>query len=90
MGRHVSNVEYDVITVLQNKLEGHDVLNVYMKDCEAEGNQECRQLFEQIQRDDERHSIQLREQLKRLLGVGGAGVQAQTGATGTWTGQSQP
>ncbi|MFL5732880.1 MAG: hypothetical protein ACJ78Q_06730 [Chloroflexia bacterium] len=87
MAHDVSNVEYDLITVLQSKLEAYAAYDKYIKDCQQEGNDQCRQLFEQIRQDDENHTHQLRQQLQSLLG--GAGTQAQTGATGTWSGSSR-
>ena len=59
----VSNVAYDVMAVLQNKLEGISAMEVYKEDAEEEGDQELRDLFEQIQQRD----IQDVEKLKKML-----------------------
>jgi bacterioferritin (cytochrome b1) len=66
----VRNLEYDVMTVLQSKLEAAAVYDRYVQDAEQEKDQECRRLFEEIKKDDERHAERLRTQLKRLLGGG--------------------
>jgi bacterioferritin (cytochrome b1) len=66
----VRNLEYDVMTVLQSKLEAAAVYDQYVQDAEQEKDQEWRRLFEEIKKDDERHAERLRTQLKRLLGGG--------------------
>lgn len=63
----VPNVEYDVMTVLQSKLEATAVYDKYIQDCEQAGERECRELIEEIKRDDTRHADRLRTQLKRLI-----------------------
>jgi bacterioferritin (cytochrome b1) len=64
----VRNVEYDVLTVLQSKLEGVAVYDQYIKDCQQANDPDCRQLFEEIKRADEQYAERLRVQLKRLMG----------------------
>ncbi|HEV8633089.1 MAG TPA: hypothetical protein VG370_02440 [Chloroflexota bacterium] len=64
----VRDLEYDVLTVLQSKLEAVAVYAQYIQDAEQEKDQECRRLFEEIQKDDERHAERLRAQLTRLVG----------------------
>jgi bacterioferritin (cytochrome b1) len=76
---HLNNVEYDIITVLQSKLEAHEAYTKYIKDCQQAGNEECRTLFERISQDDQRHADELRTQLQRLLGQSTTGIPAQTG-----------
>jgi bacterioferritin (cytochrome b1) len=63
----ISDVEYDLLTTLQSKLEALDVYEAYIEDCDEAGEQGLRQLFEEIQRDDERHAMRLREELGRLI-----------------------
>jgi hypothetical protein len=46
----ISNVAFDLVTVLQNKLEGIAAIEEYKIDCEQAGDQECLQLFDEIQR----------------------------------------
>jgi bacterioferritin (cytochrome b1) len=84
----ISNLEYDLITVLQSKLEGNVAYDKYIKDCEQAGNQECRQLFEQIKRDDQKHVENLRQQLTRVLGQSSAGMGAQATQPSDWTTKS--
>lgn len=45
----VSNVAYDVMSVLQNTLEAVAALQIYKQDAESAGDQEARDLFEQLE-----------------------------------------
>ena len=64
----VSDLEYDVLSTLQSKLEALEVYEAYLEDCEDAGSDECRELFEEIREDDQRHAERLRSVLARLLG----------------------
>jgi rubrerythrin len=63
----MSDTTYDVLTALQSKLEAVTVYDAFIEDCEAEGDGSVRQLFEQIQRDDQRHVELLRAEVERLV-----------------------
>jgi hypothetical protein len=63
----MSNLSYDLLTVLQNKLEAIAAYAIYEKDCKASGDTACQQLVVQLKRDDERHVELLREELIRLV-----------------------
>ena len=63
-----NNVEYDILTTLQSKLEAVAAYDKYIQDCEQSGDTKSRELFEQIKRDDAEHARQLRAQLKDVLG----------------------
>jgi bacterioferritin (cytochrome b1) len=67
----VSDLEYDVLSTLQSKLEALEIYEAYLEDCEEANDQECRQLFQQIREDDERHAERLRQALVRLMSQGG-------------------
>ncbi len=45
----VSNVAYNLLSVLHNKLEGIAALEGYKQDAQQTGDQEVLQLFEQLQ-----------------------------------------
>jgi rubrerythrin len=62
------NIEYDIITTLQNKLEGISAYDKYMTDCDRAEAGDCKKLFQMIKNDDERHVEELRKVLKQLLG----------------------
>ncbi|MBI3964919.1 MAG: hypothetical protein HY329_04705 [Chloroflexi bacterium] len=62
----VNNLEYDLITVLQNKLQAVEAFDKYLKD--AGNDQTCRQLFEEMRRSDEQFIPRLRQELARHVG----------------------
>lgn len=63
----VSNVEYDVMTVLQSKLEAVVAYDKFIQDCDQAKDKETRTVLEEIKQDDQRHADRLRTQLKRIL-----------------------
>ncbi len=66
----LSNLNYDLLTVLQNKLEAVAAYEVYLKDCEKSGNKECQQLVAELKRDDEGHIERLRGELEKIVREG--------------------
>jgi bacterioferritin (cytochrome b1) len=69
----VSNLEYNILTVLQSKLEGIAVYDKYIADCGQSGDDECRRLFEDLKRQDEQNVERLREVLSRVMNQGKVG-----------------
>jgi hypothetical protein len=63
----MSNLSYDLLTVLQNKLEAVTAYTIYEKDCATSGDEQCRKLVADLKRDDERHIERLREEVVRLV-----------------------
>jgi hypothetical protein len=61
----VSDLEYDLLSALQSKLEALAVYEAYLEDCEVAGASQARELFEQIREDDARHAERLRTLLQR-------------------------
>jgi len=68
MATPMDNVTYDVITVLQSKLEGLTAYEQYLKDAQAAGNNDCAQLLQTLQQQDQQQVAQLQQALKQLLG----------------------
>lgn len=66
----LSNLNYDLLTVLQNKLEAVAAYDLYLKDCQKSGDKECQQLVTELKRDDERHVELLRKELERIVREG--------------------
>jgi hypothetical protein len=64
----VDNVTYNLIASLHSKLEGLSAYAKYMQD--AQGDQEIRQLYQQLQQDDQQHVQRLQQALARRLGGG--------------------
>jgi rubrerythrin len=63
----VTDLQYDILTMLQSKLEALAAYDIFLDDAEAESSDECRQLIREIQADDERHADRLRDELKKTL-----------------------
>jgi hypothetical protein len=70
-----SNLEYDLITILHNKLEALAVYETYLRD--AQGNQEATKLIQECVQHDQQVAQRLRQVLANVLQQGG---QAQAGA----------
>ncbi len=66
----LSNLNYDLLTVLQNKLEAVAAYELYLKDCQESGDKECQQLVASLKHDDERHVELLRKELERVVNEG--------------------
>jgi bacterioferritin (cytochrome b1) len=66
----LSDLSYDVLTALQSKLEALQAYQRFIDDCDEAGDQECRQLFQKIQSEDQRHAEQLRGKLEQLVQAG--------------------
>jgi bacterioferritin (cytochrome b1) len=66
----LSNLNYDLLTVLQNKLEAVAAYEMYLKDCKVSGDEKCQKLVAELKRDDERHVDLLRKELERIVREG--------------------
>jgi hypothetical protein len=73
----ISNVAYDLITVIYEKSKGLEAYQRYVKD--AQGNDQLANLFQQIFEQDRHHIQQLQQQLQQVL-------SSQAGATAGSTG----
>ncbi len=66
----LSDVSYDILAVLQSKLDAVAVYDQYIEDCTQSGDNECRQIFEQIKQQDQRHADMLVHEVERLVREG--------------------
>jgi hypothetical protein len=57
----VSNVAYDLMVVLTNKLQGIAALQEYKTDADAAGDHEVRAFLDRIERHDQQDVEELRE-----------------------------
>ena len=64
-GKAMDNLTYDLIAALHNKLEAVTAYQKYLQD--AQGDQQCQQLFQQMMQDDTRHAQMLQQELTRHL-----------------------
>ncbi len=63
----VSNLTYDLMMVLTNKLQGIAAIEAYKLDAEQEGDQEAQALLEEIQRGDRQDVERLRAMVAQRL-----------------------
>jgi bacterioferritin (cytochrome b1) len=63
----MTNLSYDIVTVLQSKLEAIAAYDIYLKDCKESGDAACQKLVAELKKDDERHVTQLRAELERMV-----------------------
>lgn len=66
----MTNLSYDIVTVLQSKLEAIAAYEIYLKDCKESGDSACQQLVAELKMDDERHVAKLRAELERMVREG--------------------
>ena len=63
----VTNVTYDLISLLHNKLEGVAAFEEYKLDAQDEGDQEVMRLFEELERREAEDVQKLKECLSRRI-----------------------
>lgn len=66
----ISNLEYDLLTVLQNKSEALKAYDTYMKDAQETGSQPCIELFQKLQQADMQHAQEIRQHLQEVMQKG--------------------
>jgi rubrerythrin len=66
----LSDVSFDLISALQNTLEAVTIYDTYIDDCEEAGDDQCRQLFEELKGEEARQAGRLRQELERLVREG--------------------
>lgn len=63
----LDDLTYDVITILQKKAEGLEAYDKYLGDAEAEDDEDLKELFIEMRKQDEEHIRVLKESLARRL-----------------------
>jgi len=66
----ISNLEYDLLTVLQNKSEALQAYEKYMEDAQETGSQPCVELFQKLQESDRQHAQEIRQHLQEVMQKG--------------------
>lgn len=66
----VSNLEYDLLTVLQNKSEAVKAYGAYIQDAQSTGSQPCAELFQKLQQEDMRQAQEIRQHLQEVMQKG--------------------
>jgi bacterioferritin (cytochrome b1) len=64
---NVSDLTYDLLIVLQSKLEACAAYDVYMKDVQQAGDQDAQTLLASLKRDDEKHIEELVTEIERRV-----------------------
>jgi hypothetical protein len=68
--RAVSNLEYDLLTVLHNKAEGVKAYETYIKDAQEIGSQPCVELFQKLMQQDIEQAQEIRHHLQEVMQKG--------------------
>jgi ferritin-like metal-binding protein YciE len=66
----VSNLEYDLLTVLQNKAEALQAYEQYIEDAQATGSQSCVELFQKLRQQEMQQAQELRQHLQQVMQQG--------------------
>lgn len=68
--RVVSNLEYDLLTVLQNKAEALKAYETYIQDAQSLDSQPCVELFQKLQQADMQQAQEIRHHLQEVMQKG--------------------
>lgn len=69
-GNVLSDLEYDLLTVLQNKSEALKAYETYMQDAQEIGSQPCVELFQKLKQADMQHAQEIRQHLQEVMQKG--------------------
>lgn len=63
----LSNLEYDMLTVLQNKAEAMKAYETYIRDAEQANSQPCVELFRKLQETESQQIGEIRQHLQEIM-----------------------
>ena len=66
----ISDLEYDLLTVLQNKSEALNAYDKYIQDAQSIGSQPCVELFQKLQQADSQQAQEIRQHLQEVMQKG--------------------
>ncbi|MFQ4146690.1 hypothetical protein [Chlorogloeopsis sp. ULAP02] len=66
----ISNLEYDFLTVLQNKGEAIKAYDNYIQDAQEAGSQPCVELFQKLRQSDIEQAQEIRHHLQEVMQKG--------------------
>ncbi len=69
-GQALSNLEYDLVTVLHNKSEAVKAYESYIQDAQSMGSQPCAELFQKLKQSDMEQAQEIRQHLQEVLQKG--------------------
>ncbi|MBW4442459.1 MAG: hypothetical protein KME10_14745 [Plectolyngbya sp. WJT66-NPBG17] len=65
--RAISNLEYDLLTALQNKAEAVKAYETYIQDAEQSQSQPCVELFRKLRDADVQTAQEIRHHLQQVM-----------------------
>lgn len=68
--RALSNLEYDLLTALQNKAEAVKAYDTYIQDAQQMQSQPCVELFEKLRQADIDQAQEIRQHLQEVMQKG--------------------
>lgn len=66
----ISNLEYDLLTVLHNLGEALKAYETYIQDAQAMDSQPCVELFKKLHQADTQHAQEVRQHLQEVMQKG--------------------
>ncbi|CBN53994.1 hypothetical protein PN499_17205 [Kamptonema animale CS-326] len=66
----ISNLEYDLLTVLQNKSEAIKAYETYINDAQETGSNPCAELFQKLKQTDMDQAQEIRQHLQEVMQKG--------------------
>ncbi len=63
----VSNLEFDLLSVLKNKAEAVQAYNRYIEDARQADSQPCAELLQKLQQEEIRQVEEIRQHLQRVM-----------------------
>lgn len=66
----ISNLEYDLISVLKNKSEAVQVYDEYIRDAQNAGSQPCVELLQKLKQTDTECAQEVRQHLQEVMQKG--------------------
>lgn len=66
----INNLEYDLLTVLQNKSEALKAYDTYIQDAQSMGSQPCVELFQKLQQSEMQQAQEIRHHLQEVMQKG--------------------
>lgn len=66
----ISDLEYDLLTVLKNKSEAIQIYNTYIKDAQNIDSKPCVELFQKLQQEETKQAEEVRRHLQEVMKKG--------------------
>lgn len=66
----LSNLEYDLLTALQNKAEAVKAYDTYIQDAQQMQSQPCVELFQKLRQSDAEQAQEIRQHLQEVMQKG--------------------